>query len=438
MRRRILAIPALILALLPAAASAQADADRCRVQLVSANDSGGIVGNTYFASGGVRLRCLGQEVTMETDSVIAYANGDVEFLGYMRYRDTTVAIDAQRAFYRKARETWEARGNVVVRNLETGSTMRGPTVDYLRAAGGLRDSTEVYATGRPRIEYFDADAPGGVGADTAAGGPGEPYVIIADRLRSRGNALLWAGGAVQIDRSDMSARGDSMRLDTGEADDGTLLGRPVFRGLGVDSFALSGSRIDFELERRRLSYVTAAERAHLVREDWDLVADTIAIDLEDGSVEQLLAWGDSTRPDAKSDRHAVKADSVAFDTPGELLAEIRAFGAAWVGGPVDSASGDRDWVAGDTVVASFAPLPDDSASTALTRLSARQNARSFRRMEPDRPGEAASLAYVKGDVITIVMQTGGEEVVDRVEVRGNVTGVQLDAGTGRRGAAPRP
>jgi hypothetical protein len=42
---------------------------------------------------------------MDTDSVVAHANGDVEFHGYMRYRDSTVAIDAERAYYRKVTET---------------------------------------------------------------------------------------------------------------------------------------------------------------------------------------------------------------------------------------------------------------------------------------------------------------------------------------------
>src|SRR5690606_15270982 len=194
--------------------------------------------------------------------------------------------------YRKATETWEARGNVLVQNLETGSTVRGPAIDYHRPAAGLRDSAEMYAVGRPQVQYFEADAP--------AGEEREPYIIRADRLRSRGNALIWGSGQVTIDRSDLSARGDSLELDTGAGDRGTLIGSPVFRTIGEDSVALSGARIDFELEDRKLTWVTAAGRGHMVRADWDLTADTIATDLENGQVVQLLAWGDSSRPDAKS------------------------------------------------------------------------------------------------------------------------------------------
>ena len=416
-------------AALPGAAGAQPPQNRCRVQLVFANDSGGVLGPSYFASGGVRLRCQGQNVTMDTDSVVAHANGDVEFHGYMRYRDSTVAIDAQRAYYRKVTETWEARGNVLVRDLETGSTMRGPTIDYLRPAAGMRDSAEVFAVGRPRIEYFDSDS----------GGPAqrEPYVIVGDRIRSRGKGLIWAGGRVQIDRTDLSARGDSMMLDTGTGDAGTLTGSPVFRGLGADSFALSGSRIDFTLEERRIRSVLAADSAHLVREAWDLVGDTIAIDVRDRAVQQILAWGTKRRPEGKSERYAVRADSVAFDTPDEALTQIRAFGTAWVASAPDSASGERDWLAGDSVVADFVPraatdtaVADTAeAGTALSRLSARHDARSFRRIEPDQPGERPSLAYATGRSITIVMKPGTEEEVERVEIVGQVQGVQLDPGT---------
>lgn len=420
-----IAIAALALLLAaPVTAAAQARAERCRVQLVSASDSGGFLGRSYFASGDVRLRCAGQPITMETDSVIAHASGDVEFHGYMRYRDTTVAIDARQAYYRKSTETWEARGNVLVRNLETGSTVRGPAIDYLRPSAGVRDSAEVYATGRPRVEYVETDSTPGEAT--------EPYIIVSDRLRSRGNALIWAGGRVTVDRSDMSARGDSLALDTGAGDRGTLLGQPVFRGLGADSFALSGARIDFELEQRRLSYIRAERRAHLVRAEWDLVADTIAADLVDGKVEQLLAWGDSTRPNATSARHAVRGDSVVFDLPGEVLRQVRAFGHAWVAGEADSASGERDWLSGDTVTADFARTADadsadaDSAGPSLTRLAARHDARSFHRVEPRRAGDPPSIAYVRGNAITITMAPGGKESVERVEVEGQVEGVQLD------------
>src|SRR5256886_10168832 len=39
---------------------------------------------------------------------------------------------------------------------------------------------------------------------------GEPYVIVADRVRFKGNDRMWGAGQVTIDRSDFAARGDSI------------------------------------------------------------------------------------------------------------------------------------------------------------------------------------------------------------------------------------
>ena len=40
--------------------------------------------------------------------------------------------------------------DVVARKLDTGTTLRGPALDYLRTVPGRRDTAELVATGRPR------------------------------------------------------------------------------------------------------------------------------------------------------------------------------------------------------------------------------------------------------------------------------------------------
>src|SRR4029078_9725552 len=125
---------------------------------------------------------------------------------------------------------------------------------------GVRDTFAMYATGRPRIEYADAEP---------TGKPAEPYIIVADRGRFKGNDRLWAGGKATIDRSDFAARGDSLRLDTGKGSDGSLVGgAPLMRGLGRDSFSLAGKRLDLKLQggadthRRRQSQGHDIYEAH--------------------------------------------------------------------------------------------------------------------------------------------------------------------------------
>jgi hypothetical protein len=377
-------------------------------------------GTNYFAGGNVRLGCKGQSITMQADSVAAYGGNVVHFMGNVKYRDSTLTMDADNGTYYKNGEKWEARGRVVTNNLRTGSKLTGPALDYYRVVKGVRDTIEMYSTGRPHIEYA---------SDEAGPKPGEPYIIVADRVRLKGSDRLWAGGKVTIDRSDFSARGDSLRLDSGKGNDGTLVGgSPLMRGLGRDSFNLTGRRLDLKLNHRELTNVVAKGNGHAVSKEWDLVADTIGLDLRSRKLEQTLAWGDSIRPYATSPSYAMRADSLALDTPGQQLKEVRGFGTAWLGGTVDTKTNQRDWMRGDTVVAQF--VQRDSAgtrSTALSRIVARKGAQSYHldadQKHPDRP----AINYARGDVIVMTMKQGIKSGVDRVDIRGQVDGIQLEA-----------
>ena len=422
--------PAVLLIALVPRGPAAAQAGTCTFQIDNVDRQGSVSetpsGTNYFAGGNVRLSCRGQQITMQSDSVAAYGGNVVHFIGNVKYRDSTITMDADRGTYLKNGEKWEARGRVVTRNLRNGSTLTGPALDYFRVVKGVRDTIETYSTGRPRIQY----------ATEGAGKPGEPYIIVADRVRMKGNDRLWAGGNVTIDRSDFAARGDSLRLDTGKGSDGTLVGgKPEMRGLGRDSFNLTGRRLDLKLDQRELTYVTAKGDAHAVSREWDLVADTIGLDLNNRKLEQTLAWGDSVRPYAVSPAYAMRADSLALDTPGQRLKEVRGFGTAWLGGTIDSVTRQRDWMRGDTVVASF--VQRDSAGTsraALNRIVARKGAQSYH-IDPNlRHPERPSINYARGDVIVMTMKHGVRTGVDRVDIRGQVEGIQLEAADAPPGA----
>lgn len=429
---------AALLMLATSAAPLAAQNDRCVFQIDNVDRQGSVnetpSGTNYFAGGNVRLSCRGQQLTMQSDSVAAYGGNVVQFIGNVKYRDSTLTMDADHGTYYRNGEKWEARGRVITRNLKTGSTLAGPALDYYRVVKGVRDTLEMFATGRPRIQY----------ATTPAGAkPAEPYLIVADRTRLKGGDRLWAGGKVTIDRSDFAARGDSLRLDTGKGSDGTLLGgNPVMRGLGRDSFNLTGRRLDLKLDQRELTYVVAKGGGHAVSKEWDLVADTIGLDLNNRKLEQTLAWGDSIRPYATSPAYAMRADSLALDTPAQQLKEVRGFGSAWLGGTIDSISKQRDWMRGDTVLANF--VQRDSAGirrAALSRIVARKGAQSYHvdpnLKHPDRP----SINYARGDVIVMTMSPAPKGGVDRVDVRGQVDGIQLeaaDAPTAPDSAKPQP
>lgn len=377
---------------------------------------------SYFAGGGVRLSCLGTSVRMASDSVAYYFRRTgivVHFIGNVRYRDSLITMDADRGTYYKNGERWEARGRVVTENLQNGSTLTGPSLDYLRVMPGVRDTSEIYAIARPTIKSVTTDS---------AGNRGEPYVIVGDRIRIRGNDRTWAGGKVTVDRSDFAARGDSLFLDSGAGEFGVLVGKPEMRGLGKDSFNLTGRRIELTLEKREITYVKALGNGHAVSNQVDLVADTIGLDLDARSLSQTLAWGDSIRPRALASEYEIRGDSVAFDTPKQQLREVRSFQRAWVGGKVDSLTRERDWMAGDTVVASFTPW--DSAGvqrTRLDRLEARGAARSYYRVAESKvPGGLPSINYSRGERIAIQMKPAGLKGVERVDIHGQVDGVYLE------------
>lgn len=405
----------------------------------------------YFAGGNVYLRCSGSSTKMRSDSIASYgAKKIVQFIGRVRYDDSAATLDSDFSTYHRtdgrwearghvvyrdsvtttstdvgtyyrADERWEARGHVVTQNLETGSKLVGPMLDYYRKMRGVRDTFEMYAKQRPRIEYVTMDS---------TGKRTEPYVIVAERVRFKGKDRVWAGGMVTIDRSDFAARGDSLDLDTGKGSAGTLLGGdPVLKGTRADSFDLHGRRIDFLLDQRAITYLTAKGAARVVSKEWDLVGDTIALDVNHDVVEQTLAWGDSTRPSATSTRYAMKADSLAFDTPGQKLREIRGFGRAWLGSDTDSASGERNWMRGDTVLAAF--VQRDSAGTEhtmLSRIDARKGAQSYHFDTNTRFPEKPSINYSRGNEIVVIMRDGEQRGVDRVDVRGQVDGIHLEAG----------
>ena len=409
---------------LAAATPGAAQNSTCTFQIDNVDRQGSVVetsrGTNYFAGGNVRLSCRGTRITMQSDSVAAYGGNVVQFIGRVKYRDSTLTMDADHGTYYKIGERWEARGKVTTRNLTTGSTLTGPALDYYRVVKGVRDTLEMYATGRPRITYVTGDS---------TGQEAEPYIIVADRVRFKGNDRIYGGGKVTIDRSDFAARGDSLRLDTGKGSDGTLLGgTPTLRGLGADSFTISGARLDLTLDRRELTYLLARGNGHAVNREWDLVADTIGLDINGRKLEQTLAWGRRTRPNATSPSYAMTADSLALDTPAQRLREVRGFGKAWLGGTIHAAGKERDWMRGDTVVARFST--QDSAGTSralLSRIEARQAAQSYHLDTNTRVPARPSINYARGEAITVIMKDGITRGVDRVDIRGKVDGIQLEA-----------
>ena len=379
----------------------------------------------YFAGGGVLARCQGTGSMLSADSVALFAGvGRFDMVGQrtpVHIRDTAITLDATTAAYFLRQERLEAHKNVVAVNRKTGSVLRGPNLTYYRAVKGVRDTLEMYASGRPTIEYHSADS-----------GGGEPYVIVADRVRFKGNDRMWGGGQVTIDRSDFAARGDSMQLDqtSGFA---VLVGKPRVQGKGPRPYALTGTRIELGLQGQEIRLVKALGDGVATGADWRLTADTIHLHLDRKKLQQAFAWGpkDSVHARAVSTRNTIVSDSLALDLPDEVLTEARAFGHAHSTSTKESpkrdstATGDADWFAGDSLTARWTQVPDSAGTprTKLNRVIARGSARSFTHLAGQHDSAGPSLNYSRGKVIDCILK--GDKV-DRCTVTGQANGVQLE------------
>src|SRR6059058_5868904 len=319
--------------------------------------------NNFFAGGGVLAHCRGTGSTLSADSVAWFAGvGRFDMIGQrnpVHIRDTAITLDATTAAYFLRQERLEAHKNVVAVNRNSGSVLRGPNLTYYRAVKGVRDTLEMYASSRPTIEY----------RASMDSGAGEPYLIVADRVRFKGNDRMWGGGQVTIDRSDFAARGDSMQLDqtSGFA---VLVGKPRVQGKGPRPYALTGTRIELGLQGQEIRLVKALGDGVATGADWRLTADTIHLHLDRKKLQQAFAWGpkDSVHARAVSTRNTIVSDSLALDLPDEVLTEARAFGHAYSTSTKESpkrdstATGDADWFAGDSLTARWT---QDRKSTRL-------------------------------------------------------------------------
>lgn len=378
---------------------------------------------TLHGGGGVLAHCDGTNTTISADSFAHYpALGRLDLMGRVQIRDTGFALDARLVRYHLRDERLEAHNTVVAVNRRTGSVLRGPNLNYWRAVPGIRDTVEMYATQRPTVEYRQTAA-----ADSV---PEEPYVIVADRLRFRGDDRTWAGGKVTIDRSDFAARSDSMMMDQTQGF-GVLVGKPRVEGRGTSAYTLVGTRIELALEQRDIRGVKALGNGKATGADWTLTADTIDLRIAAKLLQQTFAWGDTSRPHAISALYTIQADSLAIDSPGEVLTESRAFGKAFSTAQRDSTTkaNETDWITGDSLTIRFAQEQDSVTKRTRSRLRelvSRGSARALTHHPPDArdtTATAPSINYSRGNKITVTML---RDRIDRVVVAGKADGVHLE------------
>lgn len=445
---------ALLLGLAPALA-AQDGAPPRRCQLVIDSVGGEMlrqelneVNVNWFGGGGVAMRCRNQQVFLQSDSAISINGQVVRFIGRAQYRDRDVTLDADTLdYYASPSEMLQALGNVRIESHADGAVLVAPRVDHLRATTG-RDTAETVAgiVGRATVTLPVRRTEGDTGA-----APG-PYVVEAGTLRRRGNRTT-AWDSVTVERDSLHGRGDTLVYLQGDRDRATMTGTPAeMVRSGDDAFTVTGRTIVLGLLGEELQSIDADGEGHVVGAAGDIRGESVRLAFEDGDLAGTEAWGPGGAKGSDGARilaegYDVRGDSIAVDTPGERLRELRVFGRGSLVEPLDSSAAPpadslppiQNTITGAGIVASFAQV--DSAGTELTRLRqivATGRATALFAREVVRDGEPSpTINYTRADTIVVVMQEGDSAGVATVRAyRGGqpVDGVQLERATLRQRA----
>lgn len=375
---------------------------------------------TTYIGGGVIGRCRSQAIRINSDSAESYEQNRLHYLiGKVKYREDRVSLDSDRLTYYQAEERLVAEGNVVV-VMKDSSRMTGPRAEYFRAVRGVRTASKVIMTARPTLRMYETDSTGKRQAD--------PVMLVADNIVGEGDTLFTAHGRVELDRTDLTARGDSAVLDN-VRQYSRLMKKPRVESKGKDSFTLTGRVIDIFGRTRKVDRVLSIDSASAVSKDLTLSADTVDLRVTDNRLDRAFAFGPS-RAQAVTKERRITADSLDVRMPGQRLRELFAVRRAYAESDPDTTkitSKERDWLRGDTIVARFDSVParDTTSQPTLRDLVARGAARSFYQMpsnrgEKDKPG----LSYVRGRIISVDFKS---REVQTVTVTDSVAGVFLEA-----------
>jgi lipopolysaccharide export system protein LptA len=378
-------------------------------------------GRDTYVGGGVDATCEGQGNRLLADSAEHFADRGVLILYHnVRYSEARVTINSERMTYYTVEERLLAEGNVRGRT-SSGTRFNGPRMEYFRAKPGLRAAPSWVAVGRPFVRMSPSESGATPGADA------DSTDITADQIRSFNDSLVWASGRVVLDRNDMRATADSAAVDNGR-EFVRLMRDPQIVGKGERPFTLDGIEIDVWSKERQLERVLSAGEARAESDSLVLDSDSIDLRFADQRIARIFAWG--TRATADGPNQDIESDSMDILMPGQRLEELRAVGRAAAFSRVDSTkirSEERDWIAGDTLVARFETVPDletERERTQMREVVATGNARAFYQVPASGgAGGLPTLSYNRGRVLTVQFEQGEMSTVTVAE---QASGIYLE------------
>jgi lipopolysaccharide export system protein LptA len=376
-----------------------------------------------FIGGGFVGVCQGQNQTIRADSAEFFESaGVVNLFGNVSYTEPNkISFTAMRANYFTREERLFAEGNVVATQLESGSTFSGQTMEYYRARPGVRNVSRLFAPGRPTIRLTEKIDP--------LRSPPPPVIITANVMEDLGDSLLFAWGAVTIDRGEIRATSDSSSYDKLAAQARLIRNATVTSRDASRPFKLTGDTIQMFNKERELERVVALHNAVAVNGDLRLTSEKLDMRLVEQRLERAFAFG-TGRSRATTPEQDLESDSIAIYMRERRVRELHAIGTARAIGLPDSTkirSADRDFLEGDTVYARFDTLvaPGDTSSQARIReIESIGNSSSFFQIASRRgPRFAPAINYAKGKTILITFDSTG---VRNVRIDSSAFGVFLE------------
>lgn len=357
----------------------------------------------YFLGGGVVARCPKQGIVLKSDSLEVYGDeGRSFFIGHVDYHEPRLKLKSEQLTYFQRDERILAVNNVDA-VLPSGSSMKGPSLEFFRPIPKVRPKQQGVATGRPTMSIIDKDA---------QGKPQPPVNLTGNTIWLNGDSIVASSGNVVIVRPELTATGDSLFLDRGL---GLLriMRSPKMVGTKGRPFTLTGETIDLLTRRKKLERILAKNKGVAVSEDLNLHSDTIDLRVSDDLLQRAVVWGKS-RAFATSPSQTISADSIDVVMPAQKVREMHAVrGASALGLPdttkFNLAPDDRfDRLTGDTIVAFFDSIPprDTVTKPRIRELVAINSATSYQHLAPqDSSLRLPAINYVCGKRITVTFDS---------------------------------
>lgn len=359
---------------------------------------------TTYVGGVVDATCEGQGNRLLADSAEHFMDRGLLILYHnVQYSEARVTMTADMMTYYTTDERLIAEGNVQGRT-SSGTRFNGPRMEYSRAKPGLRAQPSWVAVGRPFVRMSPSETGAAPGTDA------DSTDLTADRVLSVNDSLVWASGRVVVDRADMRATADSATVDNG-TEFIQLLRDPKIVGKGERAFTLDGTVIDVWSKDRQLERVLAAGEGEAVSDSLTLRSDSIDLRFAEQMIQRVFAWG--TRAFALGPSQEIESDSMDVRMPRQRLEALHAVGQAIAYSRVDSLrvqSAERDFIAGDTIVAQFETVRDAALAREETRMRevlASGSARAFYQLPPSGGGRGTpNLSYNRGKSIVVRFENG--------------------------------